>query len=210
LNNICITDTISIETTDPYGSLHRKIKEEMTKIKKANQKLPFYITSLLNSAKPADRDNIIRSLSNNGWTLSAISRSVELSRERVRQICETPIDGPMPPDFTNPTPPMYPAKVEREFVEPSPEILARLLELKPMAMQVRSHATRFRAEAEEYTQLIAKAHLEDGVTLYRLAKRMGVTHSALRFRLARYGYKTSEKGQSRVYTPINPKNRHSR
>jgi len=123
LNNICITDTISIETTDPYGSLHRKIKEEMTKIKKANQKLPFYITSLLNSAKPADRDNIIRSLSNNGWTLSAISRSVELSRERVRQICETPIDGPMPPDFTNPTPPMYPAKVEREFVEPSPEIL---------------------------------------------------------------------------------------
>jgi len=180
----------------------------MTKVKKANQRLPIETEKLLKELKSPDRDNLMRLLHNAGWTLSAISRSVDLSRERIRQICESPIDPSGVADFSIPTPPMYPAKQEREFVEPSPEILERLMELKPMAQQVRSHATRFRAEAEEYTRLIAKAHLEDGVTLYRLAKRMGVTHSALRFRLARYGYKTSDKGQSRVYTPINPKNRY--
>ena len=180
----------------------------MPKIKKANQSLPWEISNLLKVSKPADRDNLIRLLHKAGWTLSAISRSMELTRERVRQIASTPIDfGASRTDFNIPTPPIYPEKKVREFVEPSPEILERLMELQPKAMQVRSHATRFREEAEEYTRLIAKAHLEDGVTLYRLAKRMGVTHSALRFRLARYGYKTSDKGQSRVYTPINPKNR---
>lgn len=181
----------------------------MTKIKKANQILPWEISNQLKFASPADRDNLIRLLHNAGWTLSSISRSIELTRERIRQIASTPIDfdGVAKTDYNIPNPPMYPEKKVREFVEPSPEILERLLELQPKAMQVRSHATRFREEAEEYTRLIAKAHLEDGVTLYRLAKRMGVTHSALRFRLARYGYKTSDKGQSKVYTPINPKNR---
>lgn len=180
----------------------------MPKIKKANQTLPWEISNQLKFANPADRDNLIRLLHDAGWTLSSISRSVELTRERIRQITSTPIDlGAARTDFEIPAPPVYPEKKVREFIEPSPEILERLLELQPKAMQVRSHATRFREEAEEYTRLIAKAHLEDGVTLYRLAKRMGVTHSALRFRLARYGYKTSDKGQSKVYTPINPKNR---
>jgi transcriptional regulator with GAF, ATPase, and Fis domain len=110
-------------------------------------------------------------------------------------------------DFVVPVPPQHEVKAKREFIEPDPESLARLLELQPMAKQVRSHATRFRAEAEEYTALIAKLHEEDGVTLYRLAKRLGVTHSALRFRLARYGYKLSDSGVSKVYQPINPKNR---
>ena len=180
----------------------------MSKVKKANQSLPRRTVDLINSlTNSAERDNLIRSLNNAGWTQSSIARSIDLTRERVRQICAMPSDDVARTEFDVPLPPVYEAKPKREFVEPDPESLARLLELQPMAKQVRSHATRFRAEAEEYTALIAKVHEVDGVTLYRLAKRLGVTHSALRFRLARYGYKVSENGASKVYQPIRPENR---
>jgi transcriptional regulator with GAF, ATPase, and Fis domain len=180
----------------------------MDKIKKANQSLPTAVVQLFKTiANATDRDNLIRKLYESGWTQSSIARSVELTRERVRQICEMPMDDFGTTDFVIPKPPTHEPKPKREFIEPSPDELARLLELQPMAKQVRSNATRFRAEAEEYTALIAKLHDIDGVTLYRLAKRLGVTHSALRFRLARYGYKLSENGSSKVYKPINPKNR---
>jgi transcriptional regulator with GAF, ATPase, and Fis domain len=180
----------------------------MNKIKKANQSLPTDVVQMFNTISGStDRDNLIRRLFNAGWTQSSVARSVDLTRERVRQICEMPMDEFGTMDFIIPQPPIHATKPKREFIEPSPEALARLLELQPMAKQVRSNATRFRVEAEEYTALIAKLHEVDGVTLYRLAKRLGVTHSALRFRLARYGYKLSENGSSKVYQPINPKNR---
>jgi transcriptional regulator with GAF, ATPase, and Fis domain len=180
----------------------------MDKIKKANQSLPTDVVQLFDSiSNSTDRDNLIRNLYDAGWTQSSIARSIDLTRERVRQICEMPMDELSVTEFTIPKPPVHEPKPKREFIEPDPDSLARLLELQPMAKQVRSHATRFRVEAEEYTALIAKLHEEDGVTLYRLAKRLGVTHSALRFRLARYGYKLSVNGSSKVYQPINPKNR---
>ena len=190
------------------GPNNRKKNDTMSKIKKANQSLPHTTKWMLDdSLSTADRDNLIRSLNLVGWTQSSIARSLDITRERVRQICVSPMDESAKTDFKLPLPPMHEAKPKREFIEPNPEILARLLELQPMAQQVRSNAMRFRAEAEEYSALVAKLHNEDGVTLYRLALRLGVTHSALRFRLARYGYKTSDKGASKVYTPINPKNR---
>lgn len=180
----------------------------MSKVKKANQSLPLDTVNLLGSlTSSVDRDNLIRLLNNAGWTQSSIARSLDLTRERVRQICIMPMDDVASIEFDVPLPPIYEAKPKREFIEPDPDSLARLLELQPLAKQVRSHATRFRAEAEEYTALIAKVHEVDGVTLYRLAKRLGVTHSALRFRLARYGYKVSENGVSKVYQPIRPENR---
>jgi hypothetical protein len=98
-------------------------------------------------------------------------------------------------------------KSTREFVEPSPETLKRLLELQPYAQQVRSYGKAYRKEAEEYTWLVNYAHTVEGVTLYRLAKRLGVTHGALRFRLARYGYKSPVSGASKAYTPILEENR---
>ena len=190
------------------GLNNRKKNDTMSKIKKANQSLPPNIKRMLDdSLSSADRDNLIRSLNLVGWTQSSIARSVEITRERIRQICVSPMDDSAKTDFTLPLPPQHQVKEKREFVEPDPQSLARLLELQPLAQQVRSNAMRFRSEAEEYSALVAKLHNEDGVTLYRLALRLGVTHSALRFRLARYGYKTSEKGASKVYTPIKSKNR---
>jgi hypothetical protein len=72
---------------------------------------------------------------------------------------------------------------------------------------VRSNGKKYREEAEEYTKLLNHAHTVEGVTLYRLAKRLGVTHGALRFRLVRYGYKKPVTATSKVYTPILKENR---
>lgn len=132
-----------------------------------------------------------------------------MTRERVRQInsydeMATALDD----SLTVPELPNKPEKVARVFVEPSPQILERLLELQPLAQQVRSNALRFREEAEEYTALLWESHSKGGVPLYRLAKRLGVTNSAIRFRLIRYGYITPVvESNSKVYSPINPKNR---
>jgi hypothetical protein len=93
------------------------------------------------------------------------------------------------------------------YIEPSPEALARLLELKPLAEKVRYDHPQYRKEAEEYSALIWHLYSVEGVTLYRLAKRLGVTHGALRFRLARYGYLLPKTGKSTCYTPIKEKNR---
>jgi predicted transcriptional regulator len=147
-----------------------------------------------------------RDLRDAGWTLQAIADLFGVSREMVRQMVGkaevTETHG-----LSVPQPPAKPVKAKREYVEPSADVLARLLELQPKAQAVRSHSKAYREEAEEYTRLLNYAHSVEGVTLYRLAKRLGVTHGALRFRLARYGYKKPVNGTSRVYHPVIAENR---
>lgn len=143
-----------------------------------------------------------------GWTLSSISAATGVTRERIRQVVETaPEDITVPNDLPVPHPPLKPVKAKKEYVEPDADKLARLLELQPYAQQNRHNSSENRQAAEDYTALIWEVHDQDGVTLYRLAKRLGVTHGALRFRLARYGYKLPETGRSKVYTRIDPANR---
>jgi hypothetical protein len=163
--------------------------------------------SLIDSRDIETRNDYLRALRSAGWTLQSISEAAGITRERVRQIVKLPSTGVDTSAYPLPEPPEHPVTSPRVFVEPDPDKLARLLELQPLAQQVRSYGLRYRAEAEEYTNLIAEVHLQDGVTLYRLAMRLGVTHGALRFRLARYGKKAPKTGTSKVYTPIIAENR---
>ena len=177
---------------------------------KKNQMLPQHIFEAFEDIIDSDtRDQLIRELRAQHWTLEAIAAASHLTRERVRQIT---VAAPTSELVLNtgvsiPTPPLKPERVRPVYIEPTPETLARLLELQPLAQQVRSNGKKFRAEAEEYTALLNHAHVVEGVTLYRLAKRLGVTHGALRFRLVRYGYKTPLHATSKVYTPILAENR---
>lgn len=174
---------------------------------KKHQVLPDHVKSDFDSALDSDtRDDFIRELRAKGWTLEAIATVSNLTRERVRQISLS-VGSNQPTGFEVPNPPLKPVKAKPVYIEPSAETLARLLELQPLAQQVRSNGKKYREEAEEYTRLLDHAHRIEGVTLYRLAKRLGVTHGALRFRLVRYGYKTPVNATSKVYTPILSENR---
>lgn len=145
-----------------------------------------------------------------GWTLQAVATSLGVTRERVRQI-EAEASPEMvylvqqaPGSYPIPELPTEVVKVQvgYQHTDPTPETLARLKELQPIAQSVRYNHKQGRAEAEEYTALLWNAHTEQGVTVYRLAKLMGVTHGAIQFRFARYGYKAVASGQSKSYQPV--------
>ena len=155
------------------------------------------------------RNLYIGALRRAGWTLQSISEVTGVTRERVRQVAESTVGDSTPLDgLPVPSPPLKPVRKPRTYVEPDPVKLARLLELQPLAQQNRHSTEEFRRAAEEYTALVWEVHNQDGVTLYRLAMRLGLTHGALRFRLARYGYKLPQDGGvSRVYTRIDPNHR---
>jgi AraC-like DNA-binding protein len=177
---------------------------------KKNQMLPQHIFEAFEDIIDSEtRDQLIRELRSQHWTLEAIAAASHLTRERVRQITVAAPNSELVLNtgVSIPTPPLKPERVRPTYIEPTPETLARLLELQPLAQQVRSNGKKYRAEAEEYTALLNHAHVNEGVTLYRLAKRLGVTHGALRFRLVRYGYKTPLHATSKVYTPILAENR---
>jgi hypothetical protein len=189
------------------------IMSDENKYIKKNQQLPREIQREFEkmSGDNSTRDKLIKVLVDANWTYEAISNASGLTRERIRQIANA--NQKLADEFEFdlnieiPEPPLKPKRERPTYVEPSPETLKRLLELQPYAQQVRANGQKFRKEAEEYTALLNHAHTVEGVTLYRLAKRLGVTHGALRFRLVRYGYKKAVTAKSKVYNPVIRENR---
>lgn len=188
----------------------------MTTTRKPKAQLPnSAVDVLLGSMYDIDalRCHIV-ALRGAGWTLESIASPLGMSRERVRQIGNLSID--LAGDSARskelgldaPEVPRVERKVYVPAVKPQPseDNLARLRELQPFVKQVRGRSLAYRHEAEEYTELLNIEHNENGVSLYRLAKELGVTHGALRFRLVRYGYKKTG-SESRVYKPILSENR---
>lgn len=178
--------------------------------------LPLEPTVKLNITKdPELRAAYIKALRMKNWTLQSIADALGLSRERIRQVENTAKPSyilhvlGLPGEFPIPELPTITVEVADApvYVEPKPETLARLLELQPFAQKVRYDHKQYRAEAEEYTALLWHAHSVEGVPIYRIAKRLGITHGAVRFRLVRYGYMVTPAGKSKSYHPVKTKNR---
>lgn len=184
----------------------------MTNYRKTGHVLPPEVLSSMQAVNDdlETRNLYVAALRLKGWTLASISTATGVTRERVRQIAESADAdalSTLPATLPVPSPPLKTVRPRKQYVEPDPEKLARLLELQPLAQQNRHNSDEYREAAEKYTALVWEVHNEDGVTLYRLAKNLGVTHGALRFRLARYGYKEPQSGVSKVYTRIMPEHR---
>jgi hypothetical protein len=178
--------------------------------------LPNEVVETLQQLKSTDNNaklhSYIVALRNKGWSLSAIAKPLDLSRERVRQLSIThPFDIAQSEmecisnGYNLPSVPAKPVKPKRVVPDPDPAVVSRLLELQPMAQQVRGVSQKFREQGEEYTQLIA-SEVSRGVPAYRVAKSLGVTNSAVMFRLVRYGYAES-KSTAKVFRPIEHTNR---
>jgi hypothetical protein len=150
------------------------------------------------------------------WTLVSIANVLGLSRERVRQLEEVAIpakaEALVTQGFPVPDLPTYEIDIPDHsyVVNPKDETLQRLLELQPLAQKVRYNHKNNREAAEEYTALLNKAVTEEGVTVFRLARLLGVTHGAIRFRLVRYGYLEPKTGKSKVYQRVKTENRSKR
>lgn len=192
--------------------VHMKTPQGYTK---TNAKLPEEVYE--NFKKIASdlelRNAYIKELRAASWSLQSIADAVGVSsRERVRQIVEGRYkhlsSSKVSTDFSVPALPLKEVKQPRVLTEPSEQTLSKLLELKPIAQKVRSHSPNFRKEAEQYTELINHAITVEGVSVRHLGKRLGVSPSALRFRMARYGYITTHNGNSVCYQPILDKNRY--
>lgn len=180
--------------------------------KVGNLQLPFEVKKnfeMLASSKLRNlRNDYIVALVKTGWTAISVARCAGLSNEMVRQILRKHIGQEIPETLVLPEVPTHEARASRSaHYLPTPELLERLKKLQPFAQLVRSNSPKYRVEAEEYSRLIWEAHTEQKVTLYRLGKLLGVTTSALAFRLVRYGYKTTEHGDTKVYKPIRQENR---
>lgn len=179
-------------------------------LQKYGQVLPESVNSAFASIiSKSDRNNYIKALESVGWTATAISKSAKMSIENVRLISRDWAQTEHPPaTLAVPLPPRKEIKVKVApvYKEPNPEMLARMKELQPLAALVRSSSPKYREEAEEYSYLLSEA-VKQGCTQYRLAKLLGVTPSAIAFRLVRYGYKATVHGETKTYNPIMEKNR---
>jgi transcriptional regulator with XRE-family HTH domain len=181
-------------------------------------KLPDVVTTALCLVPVEEkelRSAYIYALRVKGWTLQAVADSLGVTRERVRQletqavpelvylVQQAPGSYPVP-ELPTEEVVLYSGSVQ---VDPKPETLARLKELQPIAQAIRWDHTKGRTEAEEYTALLWEAHTQQGVSVYRLAKLLGITHGAIQFRFTRYGYKETKTGRSKAYKTIKRENR---
>ena len=170
-----------------------------SKQKKSQLQLPTDTAELLKSLSMTDRKAYVKKLCLAGWTYQSIADVFKVSRQAIEQYLKKAEHS----DYANglpipeiPSDPIY--RMKR--VEVSDDVLLELKELHAKAKLVRGKGKQYRHEAELFTKL-AWEQTQQGVSVYSLAKSLGVTHGALLFRFVRYGYTTSE-SQSKVFRQL--------
>ena len=173
---------------------------------RSKQTLPKEVGDLLRSLPIKERKAYATELSKAGWTLQSIANELKITREAIRLYesaksnDETEVRKAI---ASLPIPPMPTRLVHREVIKKvaiDESDLVILKELYSKAKLVRGKSANYRKEAEDFTKL-AYAQVEKGVSIYAVAKALGITNSALQFRFTRYGYKVAN-GKSKVYRPL--------
>lgn len=185
-------------------------KEVGRKVQKTHLALPQETKDLLLSLKGMDKVAYMKRLVEAGWTYQSIAEIYGVTRQAIdisikreykkpalvqawEQAKENSLALPMP---ELPSKPIY----KSQRVEANAEAVAELKRLHDIAKQVRGKGQKHRAEADQFTRL-AWELTQQGISIYSLAKSLGITTSALTFRFVRYGYKTSN-GKSKAYVAI--------
>lgn len=169
------------------------------KKKKTHMQLPIEFAELLKTLSMSDRKAYVKRLCLAGWTYQSVADVFKVSRQAIEQY----LKKSEPTEYANslpipevPSNPIY--KVQRQEV--NDDVLLHLKELHAKARLVRGKGKKYRHEAELFTKL-AWEQTQEGVSVYSLAKSLGVTHGALLFRFVRYGYTTSE-SKSKVFRQL--------
>jgi hypothetical protein len=154
------------------------------RLRKTRHQLPSDVAANFARFDTSDRDRYIYALREARWTLQSVSEASGLTRERVRQIHrDVAADGRTEPleGISIPTPPTFEQKPKRQSLEPDPQTLARMRELRPIVERYRAGSS-LKPQRDEYNRLLLEA-VGQGVTVYRLSKLLGPTHAALRTRI---------------------------
>ena len=170
-----------------------------SKQKKSQLQLPTETADLLKTLSMTDRRAYVKRLCLAGWTYQSVADVFKVSRQAIEQYLKKAelndyVNGLPIPEI--PSDPIY--RVKR--LEVNDDVLLELKELHAKAKMVRGKGKKYRHEAELFTKL-AWEQTQQGVSVYSLAKSLGVTHGALLFRFVRYGYTTSE-SQSKVFRQL--------
>jgi len=171
-----------------------------SKQKKSQLQLPTDTADLLKTLSMTDRKAYVKRLCLAGWTYQSVADVFKVSRQAIEQylkkvdVVSDYVNGLPIPEV--PSDPIY--KVQRQEVDSV--VLLELKELHAKARLVRGKGKKYRHEAELFTKL-AWEQTQQGVSVYSLAKSLGVTHGALLFRFVRYGYATSD-SQSKVFRQL--------
>lgn len=142
-------------------------------------------------------DSYIVSLRQAGWNLAAIGEPMGMTRERVRQRQARalgPLRGACVP--APPLPASKQPKPKKVYPQIPQAVLSEMRRLRPLAESVRGWTPADapeRASSVRYAEMMAEQYLA-GVSIYMIAKQLGVTHLAVRARLARHGYMNAVKG----------------
>ena len=158
-----------------------------SKQKKSQLQLPTDTADLLKTLSMTDRKAYVKRLCLAGWTYQSVADVFKVSRQAIEQylkkvdVASDYVNGLPIPEV--PSDPIY--KVQRQEVDSV--VLLELKELHAKARLVRGKGKKYRHEAELFTKL-AWEQTQQGVSVYSLAKSLGVTHGALLFRFVRYGY----------------------
>jgi hypothetical protein len=153
------------------------------------------LVALHEAGVPRERDqglnNYLLALHEAGWTYAALGEALCMTREAVRQRCAFATG----PDASRgvPAPPAPPVKIspvkpQRPVIPPAE--LARMRQLMAESRTVNggtSAADPRRQAALRLAELMAEHYLR-GVSMYRIAKQLGVTQPAVYSRLVRHGY----------------------
>lgn len=173
---------------------------------KVNLTLPSDTVEIIKNLPLPKRKAYAIRLIEAGWTYQSIATPLGISREAVRLYAKTPptqLEEATKEVSNLPLPSVPVVDVFRtrlKKVKLEPEVLQQLKELHAKATLVRSSSQKYRREAEAFTKL-AWEQTQKGVSVYSIAKALGITHGALLFRFVRYGYKTTN-GKSRVFRKV--------
>ena len=171
----------------------KKIVVGQRTVMQQHQELPASALKTIEEIKARnsspDRDEYIKMLREAGWTLQSIASAHGMTRERVRQIAAEP--RMYFEDVKSLEVPVAPNRIVDVFesveVELDPAVAARMLELSALARKPITNS----AEAFEFVALLNQ-EIERGVSGIRLAKMLGINHSSIYARLARYGYRQTK------------------
>lgn len=182
----------------------------MARTRKRNLHIPDVVGEQYRALSEWDsrhaRRSYIAALHHAGWTLKSIADIAGMTRESIRlqyaaagDAAESLDEYRLITGLELPIPPLptYPEKPKRVVRQIPDDVAVVLQNLHARAIRYRGTENN-RENAVAFTALVWSLHTDQGYSIYQIAKATGVTHTALQFRLVRYGYKTTT-GTSEPY-----------